>query len=313
MKTNELTISKVDMRDAFFYKLYQLAKQDRQVMLLVDDFGAPSLDQFRRDLPHQYINVGIAEQNMVSVAAGLALEGKKVYVYAIAPFVTLRCFEQIKIDLCLMNLDVTAVGVGAGFAYDSSGPTHHAIDDLAVMMALPNIQIYSPSDSVAAEALASLSYTRSGPKYIRFDRGKTSVFYPTNQDFTDGLAELKKGKDILFIATGAMVNQALCLEKKLKETGISAGVIDLYRLKPLNKKLLKNLIGGIKRVFTLEEHVIDGGLGSLVSSFLADYGVITQLERIGIESSKAFCYGKREALNRFCKIDIDSILRRVLS
>ena len=176
MNTNSIA-----MRDTFFNSLYDIAKQDRQVILITADCGAPSLDKFRRDLAEQYFTVGIAEQNMINVAAGLALEGKIVYTYAIAPFASLRCYEQIKVNLCCMRLPVTVLGIGAGFAYDIMGPTHHATEDISIMRALPELTILNPSDSVMAGGLAQFSYRLPGPKYIRFDRGGIPDLYNSNK------------------------------------------------------------------------------------------------------------------------------------
>ena len=138
MLTEQPKLSSIDTRDAFFFDLYNIARNDRQVVFLTADMGAYSLARFKKDLPKQYINVGVAEQNMVSVAAGLSLSGKKVFIYSITPFTTFRCFEQIKIDLSGMNLPVVIVGMGTGFTYSGDGPTHHAIHDLAVMRVLPD-------------------------------------------------------------------------------------------------------------------------------------------------------------------------------
>ena len=148
-------LSDIDIRDAFFDELYEIAKEDKEVLFLTADMGALSLEKFKRDLPSQYINVGIAEQNMISVAAGLTLGGKKVFVYAIAPFITQRCYEQIKIDLACMRLSVTIIGAGAGIAYNSDGFTHHATQDIAIMRALPGMIILNPADSVTAAAESS--------------------------------------------------------------------------------------------------------------------------------------------------------------
>lgn len=303
----------IEMRDAFFTGLYALAKGDSRVMLLSDDFGAPSLDRFREDLPAQYINIGIAEQNMISVAAGMALCGKIVYVYAIAPFVTLRCYEQIKIDLCNMNLPVTALGVGAGFGYDTAGPTHHAIEDIAVMRVLPNMTVLSPSDSIMAASFARLSYEMPGPKYIRFDRGKLPLIYESQkEDFSKGVATIREGVDLYIIATGIMVYRALEVAEALERHSVSVGVIDLYRIKPLNKTLLLGMVEGAKRIVTMEEHLINSGMGSAIAEALADAGMLKPLKRIGIHDERCFDYGNRGYLQESCGLDINTITKTIL-
>jgi transketolase len=307
-----MKISILDMRDAFFDALYLIAKSDKNVVLLTDDFGAPSLDKFRKDLAKQYINAGISEQNMVSVAAGLALCDKKVYMYAISPFVTVRCYDQIKVDLCVMNLPVTAVGVGAGFAYDNAGPTHHSIDDISVMRVLPNMTVYSPSDSVMAAALAEISYKSIGPEYIRFDRGKTQIFYDDNEHFGEGLKELRSGEDVLLISSGVMTGRAHEIAHELEKSNLKAGVIDLYRIKPLNEKLLLKIVSAYDKIVTLEEHLLGGGLGSLIAEFMADNKVLKPLKRIAISDSRAYSYGDRKSLQAYCGLDLNSCVKCVL-
>lgn len=311
---NNTAISKQHMRDAFFDRLYTIAKQDKRVILLVDDFGAPSLDKFRQDLVDQYYNIGISEQSMVSVAAGLALSNKIVYMYAIAPFVTLRCFEQIKIDLCLMNLPVTAVGVGAGFAYDTAGPTHHAVEDIAVMRILPNMNVFSPADSIAAAALAEHSYKMPGPKYIRLDRGKTPLYYQNQEvDFNRGLSVVKSGRDLYIIATGLMVGRALEVARELAQHSIDAGVIDVFCLKPFNHTSFLKSIEKVKKIVTLEEHLVSGGLGSIIAEVLLDHQAEKRLKRLAIADEQCFSYGDRGSLQAACGLDVDTIIKQIIS
>ena len=241
-----MKISDMDMRDAFFDEVYKIARDDPRVIFLTADMGAHSLIRFKNDLPKQYINVGVAEQNMVSIAAGLALGGKTVFIYSIAPFVTMRCYEQIKIDLCCMNLPVTIIGAGAGLTYGSDGPTHHATQDVAVMRTLPEITILNPSDSTMTQAFARISYQATSPVYIRIEKGKLPLIYKEqNSDFSDGLAEIKSGHDLTIIATGIMVHRAVEVAESLKKHSVSAAVLDLYRIKPLNTDLLLRIVDKI--------------------------------------------------------------------
>jgi transketolase len=257
------TSNAVDIRDAFFDRLYEIAANDSDVVFLTADMGAFSLAKFKKNLGSQYINVGVAEQNLVSVAAGLALGGKKVFIYAIAPFITQRCYEQIKIDLCCMRLPVTVIGVGAGIAYNSDGPTHHATQDIAVMRALEGITIINPSDPVTSAAAASMAYEENHPVYVRIDKGKWPLLYDEIQDFVDGLALLRDGGDVLIVSTGLMVHRAIEVAEELSRHSIDAAVLDLYRIKPVNAELLSDVISQSKQVVTLEEHSIVGGIGSI--------------------------------------------------
>ena len=303
MRTPDIT-----PRDAFLDELYKIAMQDCRVILLSNDFGAPSLDKFKRDLGDQYINVGIAEQNMVSTAAGLALGGKIVFMYAIAPFLTLRCYEQIKLDLCSMDLPVTGLGVGAGYAYDKAGLTHQATEDIAIMRVLPGITILSPSDSVMAKAFAHITYKNPGPKYVRFDREKLpSIYNEQTRDFSDGLTILKSGRDLTIVATGIMVHQAFKVANKLAKYSLDVGVVDLYLIKPINKELLLKIAEQSKLIVTLEEHSINGGIGSIVAELLVDNSKMVPLKRLGIPDRYHFEYGGRHALHAYCGLDVDTV------
>jgi len=306
-----MTIDK-DLRDAFFDELYNLAKNDPQIMFLTADMGAFGLVKFKQDFPNQYINVGIAEQNMVSIAAGLALAGKKVFIYTIIPFITQRCYEQINVDLCGMNLPVTIVGVGPGFTYASDGPTHHATQDIAIMRALPEITILNPSDAASVTAFVYIAYKNSGPTYIRLDKGKVPEIYKKTNNFSDGLTELSQGKELTIIATGNMVRRALEVAEELKKRNISIGVVDLYRIKPLNEEKILGIIDNSKRLVTLEENNIVGGIGSAISEILSDNGKNIPLKRMAIPDEHCFKSGTRESLQAFYNLDINGIIKNIL-
>ncbi|OGO04834.1 MAG: hypothetical protein A2Y60_02415 [Chloroflexi bacterium RBG_13_54_9] len=300
------------MRDAFLDQLYDIAKEDKRVVLLSDDFGAPSLDKFRADLSGQFVHIGIAEQNMINVAGGLALAGKIVYTYAIAPFVPLRCLEQLKVNLCFKDLHITCVGVGAGFSYELSGPTHHTTEDIAIMNAMPSITVLSCSDSVMAAALAGLTYETPGPKYVRFDREAIPPIYREgDNDFLEGLTVLRESPDLTIIATGIMVNQAFKVAAELAKQGIEVGVVDFFRIKPINEKLLLQVTQQSKRIVTLEEASINGGIGSIVAGFLADNGQALPLKRLGIPDQYYHKYGDREYLRSLCSLDVPSITKTI--
>lgn len=285
----ESTAFIIGMRDAFFDALYPFFERDRNAILVTADNGAPSLDKFSENLPRQFFNVGIAEQQMIGVAAGMALEGKKVYTYAIAPFVTLRCLEQNKLDMCAMNLPIVNLGVGAGYAYDIMGPSHHTVEDISVMRAFPNLEIYSPSDSLSAAAMAEMSFANPAPQYIRFDRSGLASIYEKAANFSEGLVEIQKGKKICLVATGIMVHQA-------KKLGAEYGIVDVLRLKPLNASKLLEILESYERVVTLEEHLLSGGLGSMIAETFVDHGIQKPLLRIGQGDHFVFTYGGREAI-----------------
>ncbi|MDQ7821501.1 MAG: transketolase C-terminal domain-containing protein [Candidatus Eremiobacteraeota bacterium] len=306
-------MSHLSMRDAFFNKLYDIAKSNRDIFVVSADMGAPSLDRFRSDLGPQFINVGIAEHNMVTVATGLALEGKKCYLYAIMPFVTSRCYEMIKVDMSLMNLPITAVGVGSGFSYDDSGPTHHSTEDVSIMRVLPHMTILNSSDSVMASRFAEMTVTLEGPSYVRLDREAVPPLYPPGETFQEGHFVHHEGRDLLIIATGTIIRRALVVREDLREKGVDAGVIDLYRLKPLNEEALVKLIAAVPAVVTLEEHLLAGGLGSILAELMADSGILKPLVRVGIKDRYYYAYGGRNNIHGICGIDREAVVDKICS
>jgi transketolase len=300
------------MRDAFFEALYPIFQKDPETVFISADNGAPTLDQFVLNLPKQFINVGIAEQQLIGMAAGMALEGKKVYTYAIAPFVTLRCYEQTKLDICAMNLPVVNIGIGAGYAYDIMGPTHHTVEDISVMRVLPNLTIYGPADSVVAGALAQLSYENPSPQYIRFDRaGVPEIYRDRDINVRDGVILTDAGCDIALIATGIMVHHAMKVAGVLAERGIKARVIDMVRLKPVNHELLFGYLQGVQKVVTLEEHLLAGGLGSIIAELFVDSGIGLPLLRIGQNDRFVFDNGGREVIWEKYGLDVPSIVSQI--
>ncbi|MBN2644207.1 MAG: transketolase [Desulfuromonadaceae bacterium] len=296
-------LSRLQMRDAFIERLFERAKEDRDILFIANDFGAPSLDRFRAELPGQYINAGIAEQNIISVAAGLAMAGKKVFVYSIASFITLRCLEQIKLDLCCHQLPVTILGVGACYAYPEDGPTHHASEDISIMRSLVGLSLYSPADAQTAQELVDVALEQNAPSYIRLDKVAGITLGPGQ----DGLRVFGSGQDFCLLATGVMVHRALEVAQRLRDAGHGVTVVDLYRLKPLNSAALLALLPAFKRLVTLEEHTIHGGLGSVIAEFVVDHRLSLPLQRLAIADDHLYGYGSRSRLHQLAGLDCDSI------
>ncbi len=301
------------MREAFFNSLYSIARKDKNVILLTADIGATCHDKFKRLLPRQYINMGVAEQNMIGVASGLALSGKKVYAYTIIPFLVMRCYEQIRVDICCMNLPVTLVGIGAGLDYSTLGPTHHAAEDISIMRALPSMTVYSPSDNLSACALAEETYKNSFPQYIRLDRVGFPLVYDFKKkiNFKSGFSILKNGKIAYIIATGRMVFSALRVAKAISSKGHEVGVIDFFRLKPFNKEALWDAIKNVPFLVALEEHSVQGGVGTIVSEMLARKVRCPQLLSIGLPDLFCKDYGNREYVLSIFGLDNKSIAKKI--
>jgi transketolase len=300
------------MRDAFLQALFAIAARDKNVIVISADNGAPTLDQFVQRLPNQFFTVGIAEQQMIGMAAGMAFEGKKVYTYAIAPFVTSRVHEQNKLDICSMRLPVVNLGVGAGYAYDIMGPSHHTVEDIAIMRALPHMKIHSPADSVCAEALAQITYEDPSPQYVRFDRaGIPTLYTDRSVDFREGLVVVREGRDLMIVATGIMVHQALKVAAELAEDGLAVGVLDVHRLKPVPTEHLFEALRGIPRIVSLEEHLLCGGLGGSLAEIFVDHGIRTPLLRIGQDDRFVFDYGGRSVIWRKYGLDVPGVVTRI--
>lgn len=297
------------MREAFFNKLYEIAKKDKNLILVSPDMGDPGSNLIKKNLDQQYVNTGIAEQSAVLIAAGLALSGKKPYVYTISPFVTWRIGEFIKIELGLMNLPITLVGVGSGFSYSNAGPTHHSIEDIS-LRAIPNLNIFNPSDNHSAKAFAEQTYKLNEPCYVRLDRQPLPQIYDNSETFEEGFKELKKGKDVCIISTGNMVHTSLEIQKNLETNGEKIGIIDIYRLKPINQNLLKETLKKYKKIISLEEHVLEGGLGSIMSEIITDNQLDLKLKRIGLEGY-TYEYGGREHIQKLYGIDTESVINKL--
>lgn len=302
------------MRDSFFDSFFQIAKKDKNVILVTSDTGAICHNNLRKELSNRYINIGIAEQNMIGVAAGLAMASKRVYVYAIIPFATMRCYEQIRVDLCCMNLPVTIVGIGAGVDYSTLGPTHHGTEDIALMRVLPGMTIYSPSDNLLAGLLGKISVKKRGPEYIRLDRTGYPLIYNNEKevDISQGISVPKEGKDLYIIATGRMVYSALQAAKELSKYSINAGVIDLFRIKPLNEEMIWGVIENVKFVVSLEEHFTTAGIAEAIGMMLLSAPKNNKaFYSIGIPNEFCRKYGSREYLHKINSIDVNSIIKGI--
>ena len=301
-----------DIRDAIFEELYDIALKDKKTVILSADTGALMFKKFKETIPGQFYNVGIAEQNAMSVAAGLAFTGRHVFVFGIANFVTLRCFEQIKIDIVSMKMPVTILASGTGYVYSEDGPTHHMTDNLALIRTLPGFTIWSPSSCSMAASLIHLAYQMPGPNCLWFDKGPFPPLYENGEhDFSEGVSLLKPGKELLIVSTGIMVGEALKIAEELEKNGVSAGVVDLYRLKPLNKKLLFDILKETKRIVTLEEHTVSGGLGGIICEFLAESQLLLPVKILGIPDVFRYEVGTRERLRFLDGINSSSVVNNI--
>jgi len=256
------------VRTAFINTLIELARTDERIFLLVGDLGYSVVEPFAQEFPNRFINVGVAEQNMIGVATGLALCGKIVFAYSIVNFPTLRCLEQIRNDVCYHNANVRIVAVGGGLAYGSLGMTHHGTEDVAIMAALANMTVIAPRDPVETALAVRASLGWKGPCYIRLSRGGDAVIHQTPPIFRIGKAiSIRNGKDVTLIATGAIVQNALKAADQLAEEGIDARVLSMHTIKPLDVDAVLSSALETGAIVTIEEHKTNG-LGNAVANVL---------------------------------------------
>ncbi|MBU2044112.1 MAG: transketolase [Candidatus Omnitrophica bacterium] len=310
--------SKKTMRDAFIEQIYQRMTKDESIFFLSADFGSSVLDKVRADFSDRFINVGIAEQNLINISTGLALEGYIVYAYAIAPFLIMRAFEQNRNNLSLLaqtkELNINLVGVGSGISYDVSGPSHHCLEDIALMRVLPNFIVASPSDWVATKALAEYSFKVKKPKYFRLDAKPLPQIYDTItfEDLERGFYELKKGENVCLVSTGYMTHKAREVVEELSNQGINCGLLDMLLIKPLNEDLIFETLKNYKYVITLEEAFIKkGGLDSAILNILNDRQANVFFKGLGFQDRYVFELGGRDHLYKINQIDTISILNRI--
>jgi|tagenome__1003787_1003787.scaffolds.fasta_scaffold20817563_2 transketolase len=285
------------MRDAFFDVLAELGADDERVWALTGDLGIGLFDDFERAAPGRYLNVGIAEQNLVGVAAGLAYAGQIPFAYSIAPFVTSRPHDQIRVDVAMAEANVKLVGVGGGVAYGYLGPTHHAIDDLALMRALPGMTVLAPGDPSDVRRATRAAFAIDGPVYLRLGKNGERDVLPEDASFVVGRAStLREGADVTLASTGAILPETLAAADLLAADGIDATVLHYGTLKPFDAATLAESAARTGAVVTLEEHNIVGGLGSAAAEALAEHGAGARLRRIGLPDTFAHAVGSREHL-----------------
>lgn len=302
-------------RDAFFDRLHERARTDKDIVLVAADMSAPALDKFRTDLPSQFVNVGIAEQNAIQITSGLAMHGKTAFCYAISPFITLRVLEQIRVSNCIMKIPITIVGMGTGLSYENDGPTHHLIEDIAVMRAFPGITIHNITDNVMAAAMVDISCEMNTTNYIRLDKDAYAPLYGADADFSSGLAKLRDGCDNILLTSGVMSHVAVAVAEKLKQRDITVGVVDIFEI-PIRTAEFIPSVKDAQRLITLEEHFLAGGLGSAVCELLNDERVSLPVKRIGMENRDgyrySYTYGGRKLIRQKHGIDTDSVVEKIV-
>jgi len=259
------------MRNAFADEVFKLAGADERVVMLSADIGNRLFDKYKAAYPDRFHNCGVAEANTISLAAGLASCGLRPICYTITPFITARCFEQIKVDVCYHEMPVMIVGTGSGLSYASLGATHHSLDDIALLRTLPTMQVLAPADAMELRSCLRAALASRQPTYIRIGKKGEPVIFPEPPAFAFGKWNvLRAGETVALLSAGNTLSLALEIADRLKGEGIGAGVQSCASVKPLDEEALRRAFSGQKVVVTLEEHGLIGGFGAAVAEWLVD-------------------------------------------
>ena len=303
------------MRTAYCQELHELMKEDERIFALTADIGFRNFDQIIADFPERFVNVGVAEADMMGIAAGLALTGKIPFTFTIAPFVTMRCLEQIRVDLCYQKLPVKIIGAGGGFVYGPQGVTHHAIEEVGILRTLPEMTVICPADPEETKRAVRATMELDGPAYIRIGRNREPSVYADKHEFKIGKAiEMRKGRDITIFAYGLVVYNALKAAQVLSNTGIETQIINMHTIKPLDKAVILQCAKDKRAIITVEEHNIIGGLGSAVAEVLAEenFHSVT-FKRLGLKDTFCRLHAEHADLQNEYGLDAEGIIKEVRS
>lgn len=301
------------MRTAYLDTLFELASADENVFALISDNGAIVYDKYRKHLERQYLNLGISEENMLGVAAGMANCGKIPFAYTIGAFLAFHSLEFIRNDICLQNMNVKIVGTGAGMVYSALGSTHHATEDIGVLRSLPNLVLFSPASPLEVRKAIKEAYKIRGPVYIRLGtNGEKEIYSDKNYDFVTGKGvELFPGTDVTIVGTGNILADAIEARNILKKEGISVRLINIHTIKPFDGEIIRKAIYETKGIVTVEDHNIIGGIGTAVAEVIAESGTGTKFRRIGLKDNFSKGYGTYMEVKENNGLGIQDIVKAV--
>lgn len=301
------------MRDAFIATLSELAAQDQRVVLITGDLGYGVLNGFAERFPNQFINAGVAEQNMTALACGMALSGWRVYTYSIGNFPTLRCLEHIRNDICYHDADVTVVAIGGGFSYGQLGMSHFATEDLAIMRALPNMRVVAPTEKWEAQDLVRDLAKTPGPAYLRLDKDHGGQARRDGETAAAGKARrVREGDALTLIATGAILREAIAAATRLATRGIECRIEAMHTIKPLDVDAVLAAARQTGGVLTLEEHQRIGGLGGAVAEVLAETGAGVRFASVALADVYPTVVGDQSYLRKEYGLDSCAVLAAAL-
>ena len=302
------------MRVAFANEIESLSESDERIVLLSGDIGNRMFDAYKGKFPDRFYNCGVAEANMTGIAAGLALCGLRPVTYTITAFNTVRCLEQIRIDVCYQNLPVIIVGVGGGLSYSSLNATHHALEDIAFLRVIPNMTVICPGDAWEVRSAIRAALEIDGPVYIRLAKKNEPLIHKGIPNFTIGKGIIiRPGTDVCFLNAGSLLPFAVAASEALLEIGISVQVVSMHTVKPLDQTLLQDVFSKFSHVFTLEEHSKLGGFGGSVAEWLSDQiNPKGQLMRIGTSDKFMYEAGEKEYAQEYFGITTEHIIEKVV-
>jgi len=287
------------MRKAALDMVYELAKKDDRILFIGSDLGVKTLDNFKKEMPDRFFMEGVSEQNLIGMSAGLALEGKIPYVNTIATFLTRRCFEQVVLDLALHRANVRLIGAGGGVVYAPLGPTHLAIEDMAILRAIPNMTIVAPCDADEMKRLLPLTVDYRGPIYIRVAKGGDPIVSSNALPFAIGKAlPVRQGRDALIVTTGVTLKTAQDAADALTGRGISAGILHMPTVKPLDVDTFMDAVAPVGAIVVVEEHSVIGGLGGALAEVVAEanFSPAKRFKRVGIPDVFPEGYGSQASM-----------------
>ena len=297
-----------DFRDAIFESVMEVVARDPRVMVLTNDMGAMGLSHIQQSYPRQVLNVGISEQNMMSVAAGLALSGNMVFAYGIASHITARCYEQLKLDVCALNVPVVLLGMGSGLSYGVDGPTHHSTHDCALLQTLPGMTLYVPADGMATRAVVERAYMEKTPAYIRIDKDPYEPIYTSaTHDFGVGINTVQEGDSLCVVTNGIMLHRVREVASELLQEDIELTIVDLYRMNPCNETVLLDVCRKAHAIVTVEEHGRSGGIGSLVGRLLCEQGLTIPFKGLSLGDEIMFGAATRSWAHAQCGLEKEQL------
>ncbi len=292
------------MRNSVINKITDYAKKDKRIFLITGDAGFGVLDEFKKKFPDRFLNLGIAEQNMISFSAGLALAGYRVFIYNIIPFLLFRCYEQVRNDICYQRLPITLIGIGSGLTYAPQGMTHYSIEDIQIARSLSNLVILSPSDPLEAEKCSEYAMKSKLPVYIRLAKSGEPKIHKIRPKTIAEPIVVREGKRVAVLFHGSIAEEVISALGDLRE---QVKAISIPKIWPLDFKSLSEKLKGIHTLITVEEHFIDGGLGSIIANWILREGLSIRLKKMGIRNEFVHKIKNRHGMRQYYGISSSNI------